>query len=106
MKEKRKSRRVSFTKIIRYGERKPEHHGSTYDLSEEGIGIYTQEPLATNLKIIIEISEGNQLIRLKGVVRWGYKDMSSPMYKMGIKITNYPPALTKIYKKMLLLNPK
>ncbi|MEE9252764.1 MAG: PilZ domain-containing protein [Thermodesulfobacteriota bacterium] len=100
-KEIRKSKRVPFKQRIKFGIQKPEDYGACYDLSDHGLGIFTEKAVDVGTTLKIEIQLGDMSIKTEGEVVWTFQDTILGHYRSGIKLTVYPEMLRGIHKKAL-----
>lgn len=95
--ELRKSERLPFKQMIRYGKNSPTADGFTYDLSAEGLGIFCEAPLEPGTEVLVDIKYDGETIRATGQVRWshGQKGMN---VRAGLLLVECPARLKDIYE--------
>jgi len=101
---KRRSRRLPFRKLIKYGNKKSEHRGYTLNLSKHGMVIESSKtyPEDTPLIIVIldklnENEEQDQTTKVLGKVVW-YLQGISRTGKMGIEFLTHSKELELEYE--------
>ena len=101
---KRRSRRLPFRKLIRYGNRNSQHRGYTLNLSRHGMVIESSRTYAENTPIIIEILDAlndnkdvNATTKVLGKVVWYNKGISQTS-KMGIEFLSHSQDLELEYE--------
>lgn len=97
--EMRKSERIPFKYMVRYGVDSPKTDGFSYDLSAEGMGLFCERPLEPGTVVIIDIMYDSEVVRVKGQVRWshGQKGMN---VRAGFLLTEIPERLKEIYQEL------
>jgi len=104
MAERRLSKRQEFRKIIKYGISNPEYTGFTYNISEAGIGVKTNNRLMPKARIIADLFLGEETLRVLGVIIWSDLGIKGFRSQMGIKITSRPERIKDIYSKLASMN--
>jgi hypothetical protein len=101
----RRSTRIPYYKKIKYGllngrSRKGDENllfsGSTFNISEHGIGMEGTKGFPPNFKIEASLFTGEKTIRFEGTIKWLYHSNSEKWY-MGIEISSRRDDLRKIY---------
>lgn len=98
---RRSSERVKFEHPLKWGEDAPTLHAYSYDLSADGISIYCDKIINTGINIEIELLVEGKPIHLKGEVKWSLQGKLANVYRSGIKLSEYPMTLKKIYNSYL-----
>ncbi len=100
---KRRSRRLPFRKLIRYGNKKSQHRGYTINLSRHGMVIESSKTYPEQTPLIIEILDslgdsGNktETTKVLGKVVW-YNNGISRTGKMGIEFLTHSKELENEY---------
>jgi len=101
---KRRSRRLPFRKLIKYGNKKSQHRGYTINLSRHGMVIESSRTYTENTPIIIEILDSlndnkdiNATTKVLGKVVWYNKGISQTS-RMGIEFLTYSQDLELEYE--------
>ena len=101
---KRRSRRLPFRKLIKYGNKKSQHRGYTINLSRHGMVIESSRTYVENTPIVIEILDAlnnskdiNATTKVLGKVIW-YNEGVSRTSKMGIEFLTYSQDLELEYE--------
>ncbi len=55
---------------VKFGNPTPTYHGYIFNISKGEIAIKTYRPLFAGTKIIAEILLGEEILRLKGTIKW------------------------------------
>ena len=100
---KRRSRRLPFRKLIRYGNKKSQHRGYTINLSRHGMVIESSKTYPEQTPLIIEIldtlsdsSNKTETTKVLGKVVW-YNNGISRTGKMGIEFLTHSKELENEY---------
>jgi len=104
MAERRLSKRQEFRKIIKYGISNPEYTGFTYNISEAGIGVKTNNLLMPKARIIADLFLGEETLWILGVIQWSVLGLDGYRSRMGVKITSRPEKIKDIYSKLASMN--
>jgi len=100
---KRRSRRLPFRKLVKYGNKKSQHRGYTINLSRHGMVIESSRTYAENTPIVIEILDAlnkkdvNATTKVLGKVVW-YNEGVSRTSKMGIEFLTHSQELEIEYE--------
>jgi hypothetical protein len=101
----RRSTRIPYYKKIKYGLLNGKRNdrdenlvfsGSTFNISEHGIGMEGTKGFPPNFKIEASLFTGEKTIRFEGTIKWLYHSNSEKWY-MGIEISSRRDDLHKIY---------
>jgi len=84
----RLSKRQNSGQKIKFGESDTKYSGYIFNISEEGIGVKTHNPLSPGSQIVAEIFLGQEIYKLLGIVRWTSHIPKEAISAMGIKITS------------------
>ena len=102
MGEKRKSRRLNFRKRIRVGKENPTFMGYAVNISEHGLEIEARNIFPAGTRIVISFQEdgdsgndGQQEIRIEGVVKWSTRLIGCLSGNMGVEVTDDPADIVK-----------
>jgi len=75
--------------------------GSTFNISEHGIGMEGTKGFPPNFKIHATLFTGSKAIKFEGTIKWLYHSNSEKWY-MGVEISNRKDELKKIYTALSL----
>lgn len=101
----RRSTRIPYCKTLRYGlltgknresDEKLIFHGSTFNISEHGIGMEGTKGFPPNFKIEAKLFTGEKTVKFEGTIKWLYHSNSEKWY-MGIEISSRKSELGEIY---------
>jgi hypothetical protein len=109
--ERRKSNRVSFRNIVRFGPVKPPEYPSIgIDLSYTGLGVETYwafEPGTTLFLTIDDTKDGNKRYVAEGTVIWANRLSPGVVQPettgMGIKFTLFNKELADLYEEKIVI---
>ena len=101
---KRRSRRLPFRKLIKYGNRKSLHRGYTLNLSRHGMVIESSKTYPENTPLVIEVmdvfsenDDNTSTAKVLGKVVW-YNQGISKTSKMGIEFLTQSKELEHEYE--------
>lgn len=101
----RRSTRIPYYKKLKYGllngrSRKGDESlvfsGSTFNISEHGIGMEGTKGFPPNFKIEAVLFTGDKTIKFEGTIKWLYHSNSEKWY-MGIEVSSRRDDLHEIY---------
>jgi len=89
-------------RTVKDGEGNPSIYGYAYELSDDGIGLYTDKLIGTGTNLTIEIMLQREFIKEAGQVIGSYQSSQGTTYKTGVKLTDYPEILRKTYIRIVI----
>jgi len=101
----RSSTRVPYYKKLKYGllngksresDKDLIFNGSTFNISEHGIGMEGTKGFPPNFKIEASLFTGEKTVKFEGTIKWLYHSNSEKWY-MGIEVSSRKDELQEIY---------
>jgi len=75
--------------------------GSTFNISEHGIGMEGTKGFPPNFKILATLFTGKKVIKFEGTIRWLYHSNSEKWY-MGVEVSSRRDELKELYTSLSL----
>lgn len=101
----RRSTRIPYYKKLKYGllngkggeiDKKHIFNGSTFNISEDGIGMEGTKGFPPNFRIEASMFTGEKTVKFEGTIKWLYHSNSEKWY-MGIEVSSRKDELQEIY---------
>jgi len=101
----RRSTRIPYFKKLKYGllngkggeiDEKHIFNGTTFNISEDGIGMEGTKGFPPNFRIGASLFTGEKTVKFEGTIKWLYHSNSEKWY-MGIEVSSRKDELQEIY---------
>ena len=100
--KERSSKRLPFyNKIVILRNSEESITANTFNISQNGIGIRSDQDIPVGTKILAHIFIGSETCEVEGKIEWSSKNPKSGSFKMGVELARFPDNFNEIYQKIV-----